>query len=88
LLTRGSRHNWRKHDHRFPCKFYEDCGEISADKRDLNRHYWSHHKKYAIAAKLPPVEGKCEACGKKFSRQDHATRHLKKTLKCRKKLGL
>lgn len=83
-----NRHNWRKHDHRFQCKFYEDCGEMSADKRDLNRHYWSRHKKYAIAAKLPSVEGKCEACGKQYSRKDHATRHLKKSEPCREKLGL
>lgn len=83
-----NRHNRSIHNHRFPCKFYKDCGEISADNRALNRHYWSRHKKYAIAAKLPSVEGKCEACGKQYSRKDHATRHLKRSEPCREKLGL
>ncbi|RSL80120.1 hypothetical protein CEP51_006827 [Fusarium floridanum] len=83
-----NRHNTSIHNHRFPCVFYETCGEVSADNKALNRHYWVHHKRYARENKIPSSEGECEACGKKFGRKDRINRHLKRFPACREKLGL
>lgn len=83
-----NKHNRSIHNHRFPCKFYKTCGEVSADNKALYRHYWVHHKQYAQDNGIPSLEGVCEACGKKYSRRDRVLRHLRGSSVCREKLGL
>ncbi|KAH6986265.1 hypothetical protein BKA56DRAFT_308569 [Ilyonectria sp. MPI-CAGE-AT-0026] len=86
-VTRTSKHMVR-HTRPRPCKAGAGCDYGAASKKDLNRHYWSHHKVWAEENSIPDERCKCDACHTSFARQDHKTRHLRKFPECRDKLGL
>ncbi|KAM5380898.1 hypothetical protein ACJZ2D_003207 [Fusarium nematophilum] len=82
------KHNWSVHNRRFECEANEYCVYMGADKREMERHYWSNHREYARENNVKDVSGSCEACGKTYGRKDRVGRHLKKSPACRRKLGL
>ncbi|KAL6415486.1 hypothetical protein AUP68_02045 [Ilyonectria robusta] len=77
-----------RHTRPRPCKAGAGCDYGAASMKDLNRHYWSHHKVWAEENSIPDERCKCDACHKSFARKDHKTRHLRKFPECREKLGL
>lgn len=87
-LTRISKHMVR-HTRPRLCKASARCNNYgAASKKDLDRHYWSHHKVWAEENSIPDERCKCDACHTSFARKDHRTRHLRKSPECREKLGL
>lgn len=55
-----------------------------ADQRDIHRHYWIYHKKYAEERNIPNPATTCDTCRAKFTRNDNMTRHKNKG-KCQAK---
>ncbi|KAG5658109.1 hypothetical protein KAF25_007060 [Fusarium avenaceum] len=88
LGAKYTKHYNRCHNRRFKCAFYEDCQYGAGEPKDLNRHYWVHHKEYAKENNIPSPHGKCLACGESFGRKDHVRRHLSRFPSCREKLAL
>ncbi|XEV00890.1 hypothetical protein FSHL1_006177 [Fusarium sambucinum] len=80
-----NKHWNRVHNLRYNC---EHCVFAGADKKELHRHYWSSHKDWAKANNIPEQSGKCQGCGKSFTRKDRIRRHLERSPLCREKLGL
>ncbi|KAK3312953.1 hypothetical protein B0H66DRAFT_383618 [Apodospora peruviana] len=66
------------------CKICRDQGKdpedyhVGAEKKDLHRHMWTHHKETARAEGIPREEKTCPAsgCGYK-GRKDNVERHRK-----------
>jgi hypothetical protein len=55
------------------------CGHKTGDNKDMNRHYWAAHPPWAKRHNIPRDKGgKCDFCGKKFTRSDNLTKHIKK----------
>jgi uncharacterized Zn-finger protein len=50
----------------------------AAERKDLDRHFWVHHKAYAHANNIPNEEAACPTCGKVYTRSDNMKRHMKK----------
>jgi len=46
----------------------------AAEQKDLNRHFWVHHKSYARSSNKPKDSGTCNDCGQEF-RSDNLKRH-------------
>jgi hypothetical protein len=53
------------------------CHIATAERRDLNRHFWSHHEAYARANRIPEDKSVCPECGKR-SRTDNMSRHRRR----------
>ena len=68
----------RKHEHTHtkPQKCHL-CSTATAERKDLNRHYWVHHKQYARGETLRPVTVACHDCGEE-TRSDNLTRHRRR----------
>ncbi|KAL0940193.1 uncharacterized protein CTRU02_202956 [Colletotrichum truncatum] len=54
-----------------------DCGLEFKDEKEKRRHVWKHHRRWATETDYPGIGGKCDVCGKSFSRDDYVTRHKK-----------
>ncbi|KAK3400462.1 hypothetical protein B0T20DRAFT_432401 [Sordaria brevicollis] len=59
------------------CLFAGECRyEGGAERKDLNRHFWSHHPVYAENNKIPKEETSCDYPGCKYKgRKDNVQRH-------------
>ncbi|KAK3314204.1 hypothetical protein B0H66DRAFT_537447 [Apodospora peruviana] len=74
-----NRHNRTKnHNPPLTCKADSNCNHRKGQKRDMDRHYWSAHKRWAEANAIPPQEEKCLGCGRVYARKDFLKRHLDK----------
>lgn len=65
-----------EHIHTKPrqCHF---CLFATAERRDLNRHFWAHHEEYARAHSIPRDRRVCPDCGQR-SRGDNLSRHKRR----------
>lgn len=54
------------------------CEWKTAENRDMYRHYWASHKRYAERNGIPRDNDACKTCGKAFTRKDNLTKHMKK----------
>lgn len=64
-----------KHTRPHHCK---KCPTRTAERRDLDRHYWAWHPKFAARLGLPrPEQPGCSLCAKTFTRKDNLTRHVR-----------
>ena len=64
------------------CEADKNCDHRTADQRDMDRHYWSHHKKFAEKYGIHNPKEDCPTCGMEFTRSDNMTRH-QNNHKCR-----
>ncbi|KAK4211364.1 hypothetical protein QBC37DRAFT_14418 [Rhypophila decipiens] len=71
----------KRHNPPIPCAADPECANRQAQRRDMNRHYWTSHKKWAAENNIPELKEDCEACGKTFARKDFLKRHLDKGCK-------
>jgi len=65
----------RKHEHihtrPLRCQL---CGVAKAERKDLNRHLWVHHKDFARKNNIPSDMIACPDCGEQ-TRSDNLKRH-------------
>jgi len=67
----------RKHEHKHtrPLRCHLSlCNFGAAERKDLNRHFWSNHKGYAEANNIPSETVVCRQCGE-TTRSDNLKRH-------------
>lgn len=54
----------------------DDCEWREAkEEKEVLRHVWNTHGKWAKEKGLPSIGGHCDECGKSFKRQDYVARH-------------
>jgi len=53
----------------------ELCGDAKAERKDLYRHFWAHHKDYAQEENIPNDIIACPHCGEE-TRSDNLKRHM------------
>lgn len=66
-------HEQRHHLKSFQCP---QCAKAHGAKRDLERHIWSQHPKYASDHQVPTEKRTCRVCGKE-ARRDNLKRHMR-----------
>lgn len=54
----------------YPCDF------TTAEQRDMQRHLWVTHNRYAIRHNIQDPKDQCNNCKKWFTRRDNLQRHL------------
>ncbi|KKP02862.1 hypothetical protein THAR02_05038 [Trichoderma harzianum] len=64
------------HDKKLQCPLHPDCDKRYQYKKDLEKHIWSHHQKWAEDTGRPPIRTKCKMCGVILERPDNAKRHM------------
>ncbi|KAL6806390.1 hypothetical protein GGI42DRAFT_321121 [Trichoderma sp. SZMC 28013] len=64
------------HDKKLQCPLHPDCDKRYQYKKDLEKHIWSHHQKWAEDTGRPPIRTKCKICGVILERPDNAKRHM------------
>lgn len=64
------------HDKKLQCPLQPDCDKRYQYKKDLEKHIWSHHQKWAEDTGRPPIRTKCKMCGVILERPDNAKRHM------------
>lgn len=70
----------------------DDCPwEDAKEEKEMLRHLWKTHKKWAEEKGYESITGHCDECGKEFERKDYVPRHKKevhgKEKRARKKGG-
>ncbi|KAM7203004.1 hypothetical protein V8F20_004251 [Naviculisporaceae sp. PSN 640] len=73
MLTRHMK--TKKHNPRVLCEADPECSNREAQRRDMYRHYWRAHKRWAETNKIPEQKKQCKDCGKWYARKDFWTRH-------------
>ncbi|KAH8664343.1 hypothetical protein BX600DRAFT_540831 [Xylariales sp. PMI_506] len=66
------------------CEADMSCITAPKAKKDMNRHYWTTHPKWALDHKIPPMGTVCEKCDTSLRRKDYLSRHQKVCKACKK----
>ena len=45
------------------------------DQKEIDRHVWVDHRKWAKESGYPPMESQCDECARVYSRKDGLLRH-------------
>ncbi|KAH0528973.1 hypothetical protein TsFJ059_003781 [Trichoderma semiorbis] len=64
------------HDKKLQCPLHPDCDKRYQYSKDLEKHIWSHHPKWAEDTGRPPIRTKCKMCEAILERPDNAKRHM------------
>ncbi|KAL6860044.1 hypothetical protein ACO1O0_004069 [Amphichorda felina] len=67
----------KSHRKEVRCQANQFCKHVTADQRDMNRHYHSSHRMYAEEYNIPDQSAVCNICGKEFTREDNMLKHQK-----------
>ncbi|OIW22907.1 hypothetical protein CONLIGDRAFT_686988 [Coniochaeta ligniaria NRRL 30616] len=76
------RKHQKTHDPSIRCPAVVDCDFVTAEQRDMNRHLWVTHNRYARRHNIEDPGDQCDRCGKWFTRRDNLLKHLNKR-RCR-----
>lgn len=76
-----------KHNLPYECP-RETCNKTKASKKEIDRHVWAAHCKWANETGYRPrLDSACPVCGAEFTRADNMKQHLNQG-KCKSPSGL
>ncbi|OHE92063.1 hypothetical protein CORC01_12644 [Colletotrichum orchidophilum] len=55
----------------------DGCLSEFKEEKDIQRHVWKTHRRWAFSTKYPSIRGVCGICGKIYERKDYVRRHMR-----------